>query len=539
VLHNLKFALSGDAEVPTEKYFVIDVASGALTPSASGPHIVHVMSAIERDEAWWSADAATVYFIDRDRYWRRTRLLALDAATGLVRVVVDETAATFIDLNLSVTALSNVRVLEDSGEVLWLSQRDGWAHLYLYDLHTGALKGQVTRGDWVVRDIVRVDPAARRVYFLAAGIDPAMNPYDRVLCGVGLDGGGFAVLTPQPHDHAVAIPQHRSPRDHIRPDFEIGSGMSPSCRYFVHTHSTLECLPVSELRRIDGSLVAELNRAVLAPALSAAFRFPARFEALAADGVTKLYGAVWRPTDFDPRRKYPVIDYIYPGPQRGITPQVLLTDNLPELGRAMLPQAFAELGFIVVNLDGRGLPLRSKAFHDASYRRLDDPGCLEDHMAVLRQLADAHREIDLSRVGIMGHSGGGYASVRAMLQYPEFFHVGVATSGNHDQMGYSFAWCEKYQGEFVRNADGTTSYSAAANPPLAHRLKGKLLLAYGDMDDNVHPALTIQLIDALIKADRDFDVLVLPGDDHTTVWSNPWFLRRAMAFLVTHLGVSG
>jgi dipeptidyl-peptidase-4 len=201
----------------------------------------------------------------------------------------------------------------------------------------------------------------------------------------------------------------------------------------------------------------------------------------------------------------------------------------------MLPQAFAELGFIVVNLDGRGLPLRSKAFHDASYRRLDDPGCLEDHMAVLRQLADAHREIDLSRVGVMGHSGGGYASVRAMLQYPEFFHVGVATSGNHDQMGYSFAWCEKYQGEFVRNADGTSSYSAAANPPLAHRLQGKLLLAYGDMDDNVHPALTIQLIDALIKADRDFDVLVLPGDDHTTVWSNPWFLRRAMAFLVTNL----
>jgi dipeptidyl-peptidase-4 len=189
----------------------------------------------------------------------------------------------------------------------------------------------------------------------------------------------------------------------------------------------------------------------------------------------------------------------------------------------------------VINVDGRGLPLRSKAMHDLSYGRLDNPGMLEDHVAVLQELARRHAHIDLGRVGIMGHSGGGYASVRALLEYPDFFHAAVATSGNDDQKGYSFAWTEKYQGPLVRNADGSTNYDTAANPPLAHRLKGKLLLAYGDMDDNVHPALTLQLIAALIAADKDFDVIVLPNDDHTTVWGKPYFLRRAMEFMVRGL----
>jgi dipeptidyl-peptidase-4 len=208
------------------------------------------------------------------------------------------------------------------------------------------------------------------------------------------------------------------------------------------------------------------------------------------------------------------------------------------LFRATLPQVFSELGFVVVNVDGRGLPLRSKAMHDLSYGKLNDPGMLSDHVYVLRELARRHDYIDLGRVGIMGHSGGGYASVRALLEYPEFFHVAVATSGNHDQKGYSFAWTEKYQGPLVRAVDGTTNYDGAANAPLAHRLQGKLLLAYGDMDDNVHPALTLQLIAALIAADKDFDVIVLPNDDHTTVWNKPYFLRRAMEFMVRHLGAA-
>jgi dipeptidyl aminopeptidase/acylaminoacyl peptidase len=214
----------------------------------------------------------------------------------------------------------------------------------------------------------------------------------------------------------------------------------------------------------------------------------------------------------------------------------MLTDIPGELGRSSLPQVFAELGFVVINVDGRGTPLRSKAFHDFSYGRLHDPGTLADHVATLRQLGQRHAWIDLSRVGIMGHSGGGYASVRALLDYPEVFHAAVATSGNHDQLGYSFAWTEKYMGEVVRNPDGTTNYARAANPPYVGNLRGKLLIGTGDMDDNVTPALTMQLAAALIAADKDFEFIPLPNDDHTTVWGKPYFLRRAMEFMARHLG---
>jgi dipeptidyl aminopeptidase/acylaminoacyl peptidase len=538
VLHNLKIAHSGDPDLPMEQHLVIDIDSGDIVHAYGGPWLTGVMTCIEKEEAWWSADSTRIFFLDRDRLWRRLTLHELDPATGRVREVITETAATFIDVNLSVTGLPNIRVLADSGEVIWFSQRDGWAHLYLYDLQTGTLKNRITEGEWVVRDIVHVDPVARCILFLAAGIEAGVDPYYCTLCSAGLDGSGLKVLTPEPHHHMLATPQKRVPRDHIRPVGEVGEFLSTSGRFFVHTHATLDRLPVSVLRRIDGSLVKEIETASLDPALLAAWRWPAQFQAKAADGITDLYGAIWLPTDFDPTRKYPVIDYIYPGPQRGQTPTVMLTDNLSDLFRASLPQAFAELGFVVMNVDGRGTPLRSKAFHDISYGRLDDPGMLADHVCVLQELARRHGYIDLSRVGLMGHSGGGYASVRALLEYPEFFHVAVATSGNHDQKGYSFAWTEKYQGPLLRGDGGTTSYDAAANPPLAHRLQGKLLLAYGDMDDNVHPALTLQLIAALIAADKDFEVIVLPNDDHTTVWGNPWFLRRAMEFMLRELGAA-
>ncbi|MCW3476664.1 S9 family peptidase [Limobrevibacterium gyesilva] len=535
VLHTLKVANSGDPDLPMEQHIIIDTITGSIIPAQSGPHVTGVMTCIEKEEAWWSADSTRVFFLDRDRLWRRQTLHELDTRTGAVRPILTETADTFIDVNLSVTGLPNIRVLDRSNEIVWFSQRDGWAHLYLHDLRTGALKHRITQGEWVVRDIVHIDEAARRIHFLAAGIDPEADPYLRTLCSINLDGTGLTVLTPEPGDHALAMKQKRVPRDHIRPEAETGAWLSPSGRFFVHTHSTLERAPVSTLRRTDGTLVAPLAEATLDPALQAAWRWPTSFRAPAADGETELFGALWLPTDFDPSRKYPIIDYIYPGPQRGNLPTAMLADTLPELSRSCLPQAFAELGFVVVIVDGRGTPLRSKAFHDASYGKLSDPGMLADHVAVLHELARRHSYIDLARVGIMGHSGGGYASVRALLEYPQVFHAAVATSGNHDQKGYSFSWCEKYQGPLERHPDGTTTYDAAANAPLAHRLQGKLLLAHGDMDDNVHPALTMQLIAALIAADKDFDVVVLPNDDHTTVWNNRYFLRRAMEFMVRSL----
>ncbi|MCP5154823.1 MAG: prolyl oligopeptidase family serine peptidase [Ectothiorhodospiraceae bacterium] len=535
VVHHLRFANAGDDVVPLESHLVIDVATGACTWARCRPHVVGMMTCIERDEAWWSTDGNRLWFVDRDRGSRRVALCELDAADGAVREVLVECVDTFHDTNVHVLGLPNIRILEDSGEVIWFSQRDGWGHLYLHDLASGALKSAITSGEWLVRDIVGVDPRRREVFVLGACRAPGADPQHRQLCVASLDGGALRVLTPEPGEHALAIPTRRMPRDHIAPAMPPGAWRSPTGEHFVETTADLTSPPVTTLRRRDGAVVATLEVATLTPELAARWRYPTPFTALAADGVTVLHGAYWLPGDFDPTRRYPIIDYIYPGPQRGIVPAVAFTDHLGELGQACMPQAFAELGCMVVKLDGRGQPLRSKALHDQAFANMGNPGMLEDHVAVLRQLAHRHAFVDLERVGIMGHSGGGYASVRALLEHPDFFHVAVATAGNHDNRGYSFAWTEKYQGDLVRNPDGTTNHDAAANPPLVDRLRGKLLLAHGDMDDNVHPALTHQLVAALIAADKDFDMLVLPNDDHATVWSNRWFLRRAMAFMVHHL----
>lgn len=530
ILHTFKYAMTGDEVVPIERHAVVGL-DGTVVHTVGGPYVSGVTTCLEKHEAWWSADGTRVFFLDRDRLWRRLTLNEMDAASGAVRAVYTEVGHTHLDTNASVQGLPNVRVLDRSGSFVWFSQRDGWGHLYLHDLATGALRNRITAGEWLVRDLLNVDEEAGTVEFLAAGIDPTANPYHRMLCRARLDGTGMTMLTPSTDDHALAMPLHRAPRDHIRPPQDLGEWRAPSGRFFVHTHSDLTTLPISELRRANGTLVAELARAEL----DLAWRAPEPFRVLADDGQTELWGAVWLPTDFDPARRYPVIDYIYPGPQRGMTPAIMFTDTMPELFRSCMPQAWAELGFAVVNVDGRGTPLRSKAFQDTSYGKLDDPGTLPDHVATLRQLAERHAWFDTSRVGIMGHSGGGYASVRAMLEYPEVFHAAVATSGNHDQRGYSYAWTEKYMGAAPRqNGDGT-AWAQAANPALAARLRGKLLLAHGDMDDNVHPALTMQLAAALIAADKDFDFIPLPNDDHTTVWSNPYFLRRAMQFMVRHL----
>ena len=299
-----------------------------------------------------------MFFLDRDRYWQRLTLWEFSAVTGAAREVFTETATTFIDNNVSVMGLPNVRVLDKSGEFIWYSQSSGWGHLYLHDLATGARKRPITSGDWLVRDLLHVDPAARTVEFLASGIDAAVNPYHRVLCRIGLDGGDLQVLTPGDGDHQLAMPMKRVPRDHIRPAMDVGQYRAPSGRYFVHTHSDLTRVPASELRRADGSLVAILATAeVSVPG----WRFAKPFRTVAADGVTELFGAMWLPSDFDPTKRYPVIDYIYPGPQRGQLPTVMLTDVLGELGRATSLQMFAELGFVVLNIEGRGNPGRSKA----------------------------------------------------------------------------------------------------------------------------------------------------------------------------------
>jgi dipeptidyl aminopeptidase/acylaminoacyl peptidase len=284
----------------------------------------------------------------------------------------------------------------------------------------------------------------------------------------------------------------------------------------------MDTVPRSLLRRADGKAVLELEHADLSALVATGWRYPERFSAKAADGITDIYGLIFRPSRFDPAKQYPVLDDIYPGPQTIRTPKAFSAFGVQS-------SSMAELGFIVVLVDGRGTPYRSKAFHDLSYGNLDQAGGLDDHIAAFRQLAQKYPSLDLNRVGIFGHSGGGFASTRAILAYPDFYKVAVSSAGNHDQRGYLALWGELYEGYPV-----TDAWVAQANVGLADRLKGKLLLMTGDMDDNVHPALTMQLVDALVKANKDFDLIVLPNRNHGSA-GDPYFIRRRWDYFVKYL----
>jgi dipeptidyl-peptidase 4 len=304
--------------------------------------------------------------------------------------------------------------------------------------------------------------------------------------------------------------------------------MAPSGRWFTHTHSTLTRPPVTVLRRADGREVRTLERAEIGALEAVGWRAPEPFTALARDGSTELYGVLYRPSDFDAGRRYPIIVNLYPGPQAGsVGPRTFAASRRGNV------QALAELGFIVMQVDALGTPLRSHAFQSFYYGALEDNG-LEDQIAVVRQLAERHPWIDLSRVGIYGHSGGGFATAAAMLLHPDFFHVGVASAGNIDNRGYTYYWGEKWQGLRVPAGAGEDSYTAQALQRYAGNLRGRLLLAYGTMDNNVHPDMTLHLMDALIRENRDFDTIVMPNRGHGFA-NEPYFLRRTWDYFVVHL----
>jgi dipeptidyl-peptidase 4 len=501
-LSSRRYAMANEARKAVLTQIVFDVAARRRIDLEFSPMSVVLQAPIESAHAWWSADAAHVYYVERGPYYRTLSLKVADAASGAARTLVEESGATFIELS-GVARKPMVSVLT-SGEVIWFSERDGWGHLYRYDA-TGLLKNRITNGPWVVREIVRIDERARRIYFLASGRETGRNPYLRHLYRVNFDGSGAQLLTPENADHA--------------PVFD------PSGRYFVDVYSRPDLPPTSVLRASDGRLNAQLETADLTALRQQGFAMPEPFEAVAADGKTPLYGVILRPSNFDPARRYPVIDSIYPGPQ--ITR--VQHSFAPTVFDSQGATALAELGFVVVTLDGRGTPLRSKAFLNDSYGRLGSAGNLADHVAVIRQLAQRHAWISLDRVGISGYSGGGFAALRAMLDYPEFYKVGVAASGNHDQRGYLAVWGETYNGP-----DDGSNYLAAANAPLAANLRGKLLLMHGGADDNVHPALTMQVAQALIDANKDFELLIVPNAGHD-LFSHAYPIRRRWDFFVRHL----
>jgi dipeptidyl-peptidase-4 len=535
VLHEIRVPFPGDRdeELAYAHHLAIEVETGKQVFAEVTPQIAGNGAPVEKARVWWDDDGRVAWILDIGRAEKWFRLLRFDTDTGKVRIVREERGKTFVEPNLSMQERPNIRTLDGGKEIIWYSQEDGWAHLYLVDGETGATKNRITGGKWVVREILHVDPVHRTVLFVALGITPRINPYLRQVCLARLDGGPVKVLTLEPVDHQVATVQ---PRALIAVPLEVHRprphGISPSGRYFVETQSTISQAPVSYLRdAADGRVITTLEEADVSEVVGGDWRWPEEVKLKAADRKTDIYGAIWLPTDFDPKKRYPVLDLIYPGPQRIQTPHHSFTADATNMRQYLFPRAFAELGMIVVTLDGRGTPLRSKAFHDHWYGKMETAGGLEDHIAGLKQLAKDRPYMDLDRVGITGHSGGGFASTRALFQYPEFFKVAVSSSGNHDQRGYMAHWGEKYQGLMSEGV----SYEAQVNASIAHRLEGKLMLAYADMDDNVPPALTLQIVDALIKANKDFDLLVMPNHNHLSIYRDGYFFRRTFEFFLRHL----
>jgi dipeptidyl aminopeptidase/acylaminoacyl peptidase len=502
VLRTQRYAYAGDEELPRAELVVLDVAEATVVRAQAEPLLMPQASPITTTWAWWAHDSSKVYFLSQPRDLHPLTLHRLDPITGEVATVLSENGDTRVEPNQWVTEPPIVEVLVD--EVLWYSQRDGWGHLYRYDLHTRALLGPVTSGEWAVRQILHVDEVARVVYFTASGLVDA-DPYRRTVCRVGLDGSGFARVTDDDLDHVVTV--------------------SETARYFIDSASTVETPPVSCVRDWSGRVLVELERADITELTAVGWTPPERFCVKAADGVTDVYGVLYRPRGFEPGQRYPVVDSIYPGPN-----VTRVEPSFDPGGVGIDAEPIAALGFVVVAVDGRGTPGRSKAFHDASYGHLADAGCLADHVAALRELGRTRPWLDLDRVGAVGHSGGGFATVRAMLDFPEVYGVGVALSGSHDAPCFNPGFVEAYDG-----ADNPEAWARSSNVDIADRLEGKLLLVHGGMDDQVHPDHTLRLVDRLVAADKDFELLIVPGGEHLLIDSLHHVRKRAWDFLVREL----
>ncbi len=502
-LHSYRYAMPGDT-IPSGTWLILDVPSRATVTASAEPFPFPWVSPIKSRKAWWSPDGTVVYCLDQPRDLRTLRLTAIDAATGAVRTLIEESAATRVESAQTWQQAPMVRVLTGGREALWYSQRDGWGHLYLYDLDTGTPLHQVTEGAFAVQEILHVDEAERIAFLAVSGL-VAEDPYRRTLVRVGLDGNGFTRLTDDDRDHAITAPDHG--------------------RWFVDSASTVDAPPVTTVRNRDGSVLLELERADISRLIAAGWSPPERVRTIAADGETPIFGVLYKPYGFEPGRRYPVIDHAYPGPQ--------IARVRPCFDAGLYgydAEALAALGFAVLAIDGRGTPGRDKPFHDHSYRNLGSCGALDDHVAALHQLAATRPWLDLDRVGVFGRSGGGFTAVRALLAFPETYKVGIAEAGNHDNRFYHAMWAETYDGPHDPDAGARLS-----NTELADDLTGRLLLVHGEMDDNVTAHLTMRLVDRLIAADKDFDLLIVPGAEHNFIGYEHYVTRRRWDYLVRHL----
>ncbi|MGE3275416.1 MAG: DPP IV N-terminal domain-containing protein [Vicinamibacterales bacterium] len=509
-LTTLKYPMPGDDKIFEIERVIIDVDPVKVTKIdlPPDPHrstiCDHVVCGGEWADVEWSPDSKELAFVSTSRDHKREDLRVADAATGTIRNVLSERVESFFE---SGQGAVNWRYLPGSKEVIWFSKRDNWGGLYLHDATNGFQKNRITTGEGNVAQVLEVDEAAREIFFVGVGKEPGRDPYFRHYYKIGFDGKGQTLLTPENADHTI--------------------NRSPSGKYFVDTYSTPDTPPVAVLRDTDGRVVLELERADISKLKAAGWMPPIPITVKARDGRTDLYGLMYRPTDFDPLRKYPIINHIYPGPQTG---SVGSRSFQASRGDA---QSIAELGFIVVEIDGMGTPWRSRAFHEAYYGDMGD-NTLPDQVAGMKDLAARYAWIDLDRAGIYGHSGGGFATAGAMFRYPDFFKVGVSQAGNHDNRIYEDDWGEKWQGLLTKDAKGASNYDDQANQNHAQDLKGKLLIAHGTMDTNVPPNSTLLVVDALIKANKDFDLIMFPNRSHG-FGNEPYMVRRRWDYFVKNL----
>lgn len=507
-----KYPLPGDEDIIRIHRVVIDISGEEpritplkLAPDARRGTLCDDISCEGGlDDISWSEDSKHLVFVSTSRDHKEAHVRLADCESGEVRDIFKEIVETQFE---SGQGSINWKYLSATNEIIWYSERSDWGHLYLYDAETGMLKHPITRGEFVVLRVVKMDQENRIIYFIASGKEDG-NPYYEYLYRVDFSGENLQLLTPALGNHRISF--------------------SPDGQYFTDSYSQPDVPPVHELRNIQGELINVMERTDISRLEASGWKVPTPFKVRSADDRWDLYGVLHTPSKMETGKKYPVVLYIYPGPQggsvRGWGFSASRGDN----------QALAELGFVVVALEGSCNPGRSKSFHDACYGDMGE-NTLPDQVSGLKQLARKTGYMDLDRVGIWGHSGGGFATAAAMFKYPDFFKVGISESGNHDNRNYEDDWGERYIGLEVMDADGISNYEHQANQTHAENLKGKLMIIHGGMDDNVPPYNSYLVADALIKANKDFDFLLLPNARHGYGRDGSYIMRRRWDYFVQHL----
>jgi len=448
----------------------------------------------------WEKDSSRFTFYYNQRGHDVVRIVAIDAESGAVTALIDDPSQTFVNYS----NYNHRSLLESTNEMIWMSERDGWNHLYLFDFGSGKLKNQITKGPWIVRKVDKVDTAKRQIWFQAGGIYPEQDPYYIHYCRINFDGTGLVKLTAGNGTHSIKY--------------------SPDREFIIDTYSRVDMPPVNELRRVsDGSLVCLIEKSDASELEATVWQRPEHFVAKGRDGKTDIYGVIYRPSTFDPKKKYPVIEKIYAGPHGSFVPK--------SFSSCHGAQRWAELGFIVVQIDGMGTSHRSKAFHDVCWKNVGDSG-FPDRILWIKKAAKEYPYMDINRVGIFGGSAGGQSSTRALLMHGDFYKVAVSDCGCHDNRMDKIWWNEAWMGWPVG-----PEYAESSNVTHAHKLQGKLLLIVGELDRNVDPASTMQVVNALVKADRDFDMLIIPGAGHGAAGSAYGKRRQKDYFVRNLLGV--